>query len=123
MAIWQATWRCARPRSEWIRTFVAAMPRPASEATNSLCWPRAISPEQAACLGERIRHTVCDTPLTLPSGAQLNMSVSIGVAGITVARDETDLKGAAERLLADADAALYKAKQLGRNRVELAAGA
>src|ERR1044072_2117584 len=69
----------------------------------------AISPEQAACLGERIRLTVCETPLTLPSGVQLNMTVSIGVAGIPVARDEPDLKAAAERLLADADAALYKA--------------
>jgi diguanylate cyclase (GGDEF)-like protein len=78
----------------------------------------AISPEQAVCLGERIRLTVCETPLALPSGVQLNMTVSIGVAGITVARDETDLKAAAERLLADADAALYRAKQLGRNRVE-----
>ena len=48
------------------------------------------------------------------------MTVSIGVAGTTLARDEADLKAAAERLLADADAALYRAKQKGRNRVELA---
>lgn len=80
----------------------------------------AISPEQAACLGERIRLTVCETPLALPSGVELKMTVSIGVAGIVVPRDETDLKAAAERLLADADAALYRAKQLGRNRVERA---
>lgn len=80
----------------------------------------AIAPEQAASLAERIRRSVCETPLTLPSGVQLNMTVSIGVAGITPTRDEPDLKGAAERLLADADAALYRAKQLGRNRVERA---
>lgn len=82
----------------------------------------AIAPKQAACLAERIRSSVCETPLTLPSGAQLNMTVSIGVAWITVSRDEADLKAAAERLLADADAALYRAKQAGRNRAALANG-
>lgn len=82
----------------------------------------AISPDQAVSLAERIRLSVCKTPLKLPSGVQLNMTVSIGVAGITVVRDEPDLKDAAERLLADADAALYRAKQLGRNRVERAPG-
>jgi two-component system, cell cycle response regulator len=79
-----------------------------------------IPPEQAAVLAERIRIAVADTPLTIPSGAKLNMTVSIGVAGILLSREEADLKAAAERLLSDADAALYRAKQLGRNRVEVA---
>jgi two-component system, cell cycle response regulator len=78
-----------------------------------------ITSEQAAALAERIRVAVCDTPLEVPSGAKLNLTVSVGVAGISPSRDETDLKGAAELLLAAADAALYRAKQLGRNRVEL----
>jgi diguanylate cyclase (GGDEF)-like protein len=79
-----------------------------------------ISSEQAAALAERIRLAVSETPLTIPSGAKLNMTVSIGVAGIMLSREEADLKAAAERLLSDADAALYRAKQLGRNRVESA---
>jgi diguanylate cyclase (GGDEF)-like protein len=79
-----------------------------------------ISPEQAAALAERIRLAVCETPLEISPDVQLNMTVSIGVAGTHLSRDEADLKSAAERLLADADAALYRAKQQGRNRVELA---
>jgi diguanylate cyclase (GGDEF)-like protein len=79
-----------------------------------------ITPEQAAVLAERIRLAVCETPLEIQPGVQLNMTVSIGVAGTVLSRDEADLKAAAERLLADADSALYRAKQKGRNRVELA---
>lgn len=79
-----------------------------------------ISPEQAAALAERIRAAVCGTPLQISPGVEVTMTVSIGVAGIVLSRDETDLKSAAERLLAEADSALYRAKQQGRNRVELA---
>ncbi|RPH53948.1 MAG: sensor domain-containing diguanylate cyclase [Lysobacterales bacterium] len=78
------------------------------------------TPEQAAALAERIRLAVCDTPLEITAGVKLNMTVSIGVAGIALKREDSDLKEAAERLLAEADSALYRAKQLGRNRVELA---
>lgn len=79
-----------------------------------------ISPEQAAALAERIRLAVSETPLEISGGLSLNLTVSIGVAGIVIDRSDSDLKAAAERLLADADAALYRAKQHGRNRVELA---
>ncbi|HEY5807696.1 MAG TPA: DUF484 family protein [Povalibacter sp.] len=79
-----------------------------------------ISPEQAAALAERIRQAVSEAPLEVSGGTNLNLTVSIGVAGIVLARNESDLKAAAERLLAEADAALYRAKQNGRNRVELA---
>jgi two-component system, cell cycle response regulator len=78
------------------------------------------TPEQAAALAERIRLAVCETPLEITAGVKLNMTVSIGVAGIALKREDGDLKEAAERLLAEADSALYRAKQLGRNRVELA---
>jgi diguanylate cyclase (GGDEF)-like protein len=79
-----------------------------------------ITPDQAAHLAERIRLAVCETPLEIQAGVQIGMTVSIGVAGTVLSRDEADLKAAAERLLADADSALYRAKQKGRNRVELA---
>ena len=79
-----------------------------------------ISPEQAAALAERIRIAVIETPLEIGDGVSLTLTVSIGVAGIVLDRDEADLKAAAERLLAEADSALYRAKQNGRNRVELA---
>jgi two-component system, cell cycle response regulator len=50
------------------------------------------------------------------------LTVSVGVASIAPGRDEMDLKAVADRLLADADAALYRAKALGRNRVQVGSG-
>jgi diguanylate cyclase (GGDEF)-like protein len=78
-----------------------------------------ISLEQAAALAERIRLAVSGTPLEISPGLHLNMTVSIGIACIVPDRDAADLKSIAEQLLAQADAALYRAKQKGRNRVEV----
>jgi diguanylate cyclase (GGDEF)-like protein len=79
-----------------------------------------ISLEQAEALAERIRAAVSDTPLEISPGLHLNMTVSIGIACVVPDRDAADLKAIAEQLLARADAALYRAKQKGRNRVEVA---
>lgn len=79
-----------------------------------------MSGAQAKALAERIREAVCATPVEVAPGAQVTLTVSIGVAEISISRQESDLKALAERLLSDADAALYRAKQHGRNRAELA---
>jgi len=79
-----------------------------------------VAAQQASVLAERIRRSVCDAPLQVPSGVLIEMTVSIGVASIIPAREVSDLRLVAQQLLAQADEALYRAKQRGRNRVELA---
>lgn len=81
----------------------------------------ALNAEQACTLAERIRTSVCESPIEVAPGVAHTMTVSIGVAGVRPAPDESDHKTLAESLLAEADAALYRAKQHGRNRVEIAA--
>ena len=77
---------------------------------------------EAARLAERIREVVAAVPFVLTPQIERSLTVSVGVASIAPGRDETDLKAVADRLLADADAALYRAKALGRNRVQVGAG-
>jgi diguanylate cyclase (GGDEF)-like protein len=74
----------------------------------------ACDQERARAEAETLRQLVRSQPLLL-DGQALQLSVSIGVA---------EWAGPAEdvaRLLARADAALYRAKHLGRDRVEPAA--
>jgi len=61
---------------------------------------------------ERVRRAVCDSPIDTSSGAA-NVTVSIGEG---VARGPVP----ANELIAWADAALYRAKRAGRNRVHRA---
>jgi two-component system, cell cycle response regulator len=63
----------------------------------------------AAVLGERLRAAVADTPLPLPHGGKLTVTISIGCAA------GTDREW--EDLVRRADDALYAAKESGRNRV------
>src|ERR1700685_685419 len=77
--------------------------------------PEATATE-ALTLAERIREVIAATPFSLTEQVERSLTVSVGVASISPGRDETDLKAVADRLLADADAALYRAKALGRNR-------
>jgi diguanylate cyclase (GGDEF)-like protein len=76
-----------------------------------------VTPETGAGairLAERLRAAICDRPVQTEAGA-LTVTISVGVAHVEGGeQDLTDL-------LAHADAALYTAKQNGRNRVEVAA--
>src|SRR5579863_7439701 len=76
----------------------------------------------AAKLAERIREVIAAEPYALTAQIRRSLTVSVGVASLSPGRDETDLKAVADRLLADADAALYRAKALGRNRVQVGSG-
>lgn len=83
--------------------------------------PEATAAE-AATLAERIREVIAALPFELTAHVERSLTVSVGVAAVAPGRHETDMKAIADRLLADADAALYRAKALGRNRVQVGAG-
>jgi diguanylate cyclase (GGDEF)-like protein len=83
--------------------------------------PETTQPE-AARLAERIREVIAAEPFALNSQIVRNLTISVGVAAVAPGRHDKDLKALADRLVADADAALYRAKALGRNRVQLGAG-
>ena len=69
--------------------------------------------EGAASMAERFRAAVADEPFVVPTGAAIRVTASGGCASTTVGEDP-------EQLLRHADAALYDAKQSGRNRVAVA---
>ncbi|MGX9219746.1 GGDEF domain-containing protein [Massilia varians] len=69
--------------------------------------------EEALACAERMRMAVGAIRLAIPRG-EVRCTISIGVAGLAPAH------AGVEDLLADADAALYRAKSNGRDRVELA---
>lgn len=79
--------------------------------------------DDAERLAERIRDAVSRTPFALPNGEHVDVTLSIGIAELTVAPREADLKTLGEALIAQADVALYKAKSAGRDRVVVAQAA
>jgi diguanylate cyclase (GGDEF)-like protein len=64
----------------------------------------------ATILAERIRHRVADEPIVTDAGP-VRVTISVGVAAME------DSTHSPEELFKRADAALYEAKQAGRNRV------
>ncbi|TLY78106.1 MAG: sensor domain-containing diguanylate cyclase [Gammaproteobacteria bacterium] len=65
----------------------------------------------------RVLHTVRSQPITIGSHATEIVTLSIGVAAAAPVAGTRDYKVLAERLIAEADAALYRAKSAGRNRI------
>lgn len=71
-------------------------------------------PDTAAVIGERLRESVAGAPFRTPDGANLMVTLSVGIS----TRQPGDTIGS---LLKRADLALYDAKHSGRNRVVCAA--
>jgi diguanylate cyclase (GGDEF)-like protein len=74
-----------------------------------------VTAEEVGGIAERLREAVGRTPVTIGTGAGLDVSVSGGLVTIP-ATDASPLP----EILARADAALYAAKAQGRNRIVLA---
>ena len=73
--------------------------------------------ESASMVAQRIRASVANTPFALTGGQAIGVSVSIGVATLEDFERDHAIEGVAQNLVAQADAALYRAKEGGRNQV------
>ncbi len=62
-------------------------------------------------LADRLRTLIAETPIALPAGGEISITVSIGIASYPHCADTSQL------VIERADQALYVAKQSGRNRV------
>ena len=69
------------------------------------------SREQGAEIGNRVRQALAATPIKLDQGGSVTISASFGLTC------SDDSGYALRKLLTDADAALYRAKQGGRNQL------
>jgi diguanylate cyclase (GGDEF)-like protein len=67
----------------------------------------------------RVLHAVRHLPIGITREVTETVTLSIGVAAATPGPGQRDYKVLAERLIAEADAALYRAKSAGRNRIAI----
>lgn len=65
----------------------------------------------------RVLHAVRSQPVSIGGHAKEKVTLSIGVAAAAPDQGTRDYKLLADRLIAEADAALYRAKSAGRDRV------
>ncbi|HEY1283262.1 MAG TPA: DUF484 family protein [Steroidobacteraceae bacterium] len=75
--------------------------------------------QDAERVAKRVLEAVRGTPIQIDETHSETVTLSIGVAVAEPTLDSRDFKLIAERLMADADAALYRAKQAGRNCVSV----
>jgi two-component system cell cycle response regulator len=75
------------------------------------------SERKAIEVAERIRHNVADCQLSARDGASITVRLSIGVATLDPASVGADVPICPDRLIEQADRALYDAKKGGRDRV------
>src|SRR5579862_3151853 len=68
-------------------------------------------------MAARVLHAVRQSPIAITKSASETVTLSVGVAAASPGPGMRDYKVLAERLMAEADAALYRAKSAGRNRL------
>jgi two-component system, cell cycle response regulator len=72
---------------------------------------------EAERVAERVLHAVRSLPIAFGESRTETVTLSIGVAAAKPGTGKCDYKALAERLIAEADGALYRAKSAGRDRL------
>lgn len=67
----------------------------------------------------RVLNAVRNEPMSVSPNVSEKITLSIGVAAAEPAQNIRDYKILADRLIAEADAALYRSKTAGRNRIDV----
>lgn len=75
---------------------------------------------QSVAVAERIRRRIADLPCLTPDGQPLTVTVSLGVTTLRSSSEQDGRESLAKRLLTNADTALYRSKETGRNKVTVA---
>lgn len=73
--------------------------------------------EEATAIAERVRQSIAEAPMETRDGGMIHASVSVGLATA-----HAEFCGNVKDVIESADAALYRAKRGGRNRVEHGVG-
>jgi two-component system, cell cycle response regulator len=73
--------------------------------------------DEAMHVAERIRQAVATGEFVLPGGHGIRLTISAGVSAACPQQPDQDLKSLGDRLIAEADVQLYRAKSEGRDRV------